>query len=164
MRRRPRDFLLSPELLAGVAVLALNDRILKRAFPGLVTGKLSDAAGLLFLPLFIAALVSLLEPAIPSISSRTRIRVFSAITAAVGLTFIFMKTTATGAETYRFTNSMIEWPFLAAKSLISGESPWWWPETSIVRDPTDLFVLPVLLLSWAAGVRILRRGSHKSPS
>ena len=160
MNSRPRDFVLSPEFLAGVFVLAVNDRILKAAFPGLITGKLSDAAGLLFLPLLIGALCSLLEPTTSTASSRTRIHVLAAITAVVGMVFVFMKTTAAGADFYRYANSMIEWPFLAIKSIISGKSPWWWPETTIVRDSTDLLVLPVLVLSWAAGVRILRRGTR----
>ena len=38
--------LASPLFAATVAVLLLNDRVLKYAVPGLVTGKLSDVAGL----------------------------------------------------------------------------------------------------------------------
>ena len=40
------DWLARPWFLTAVALLALNDHVLKAAWPGLVTGKLSDFAGL----------------------------------------------------------------------------------------------------------------------
>jgi hypothetical protein len=43
----------SPAVLAALVVLLLNDHVLKRAWPGLVTGKLSDVAG----PVVAAALL-----------------------------------------------------------------------------------------------------------
>src|SRR5688500_11278112 len=51
----PGDGLLHPAALASIAVLILNDHWLKAAAPGLVTGKLSDFAGLLFFPLMVQA-------------------------------------------------------------------------------------------------------------
>ena len=46
-RRETRaDLLLSPAFIAALAVLVANDFVLKQAYPGLVTGKLSDFAGL----------------------------------------------------------------------------------------------------------------------
>ena len=42
-----------PVVLAALAVLLVNDHVLKRAFPGAVTGKLSDVAG----PVVLAALL-----------------------------------------------------------------------------------------------------------
>jgi len=52
-RARP---LLHPVSLAAMAVLALNDHLLKQAWPGHVTGKISDVAGLVFFPLLLMAL------------------------------------------------------------------------------------------------------------
>ncbi len=43
--------LLHPVSLASMALLGLNDHVLKGLFPGLITGKLSDFAGLVFFPL-----------------------------------------------------------------------------------------------------------------
>ena len=40
--------------LLGLALLVVNDHVLKQAFPGPVTGKLSDVAGLFVFPLFLA--------------------------------------------------------------------------------------------------------------
>lgn len=52
---RPSDVLLSPLLLASVALLAVNDWILKPAFHNALTGKLSDVAGVAALALFLRA-------------------------------------------------------------------------------------------------------------
>lgn len=53
-------YFVHPVPLAAVALLILNDRYLKAAYPSVVTGKLSDVAGLFFFPLFLCALVCLL--------------------------------------------------------------------------------------------------------
>lgn len=54
--RRERD-LLHPVALAALAVLIVNDRFLKTAWPSWWTGKLSDAAGMTFFPALLAALL-----------------------------------------------------------------------------------------------------------
>jgi hypothetical protein len=46
--------------LFAVAVLIVNDHVLKHRFPGLVTGKLSDFAGLFFFPLLLVDAIGLL--------------------------------------------------------------------------------------------------------
>ena len=57
--RRPGDLLLHPIAVLAVAVLVINDHVLKGLAPGLLTGKLSDLAGLLFFPLLLASVVEL---------------------------------------------------------------------------------------------------------
>lgn len=52
MKKNAYPLLLHPAFLVGLAVLILNDFWLKAAFPGWLTGKLSDFAGLLVFPLF----------------------------------------------------------------------------------------------------------------
>ena len=61
---------------AAVAVLLINDRILKYAFPGVITGKLSDFAGLFALAVLAGSLV-------PSRAGR--------ICAAIGIAFVVWK-------------------------------------------------------------------------
>ena len=53
---RPRD-LLHPVSLAALAVLIVNDRFLKAAWPSWWTGKLSDFAGMMVFPLVLAAVL-----------------------------------------------------------------------------------------------------------
>jgi hypothetical protein len=56
-RHHSVDRLLSPWLLLGLAVLLANDLLLKRTFSNMLTGKLSDFAGLFVFPLFWSALL-----------------------------------------------------------------------------------------------------------
>ena len=50
---------LHPVALAAVIVLVVNDWVLKPRFHGVVTGKLSDVAGLVFAPVVLSAVVGL---------------------------------------------------------------------------------------------------------
>jgi len=47
--------LYSPLFLTGLVLLIINDHLLKASYPGIVTGKLSDIAGLFVFPLFFSA-------------------------------------------------------------------------------------------------------------
>lgn len=58
--RRPGWLLLHPVHLVALVVLAVNDHWLKGAWPGTVSGKLSDVAGLIVLPVVIIGAVELL--------------------------------------------------------------------------------------------------------
>jgi len=55
MRSR-RGLLISPPFVVSVLVLAINDHVLKTAWPGFVTGKLSDVAGVVMMALLVTAL------------------------------------------------------------------------------------------------------------
>ena len=53
----PMRLLTTPLALFSLTLLALNDHYLKAAYPGALTGKLSDVAGVLLLPLFLKAVL-----------------------------------------------------------------------------------------------------------
>ena len=55
--RVPGDLLLHPVALLATALVILNDRVLKPEMPGVVSGKLSDFAGLVYFPLFVVAVL-----------------------------------------------------------------------------------------------------------
>jgi len=119
-------WLLHPVIVVAVAVLLLNDHVLKAAWPGMLTGKLSDVAGLALAPPVITATVALLVPRLP-------VRVVAGTaTVAVGMLFALVKTTAAGAA--------------AASAMWS----WAWGPSTVLRDPTDLLALPALAVSWWA--------------
>ena len=64
MKRPPLGHALShPVALAAVVVLLLNDHVLKAKYPGFITGKLSDFAGMIVAPLFVVAIIDALVPA-----------------------------------------------------------------------------------------------------
>jgi hypothetical protein len=77
-------WLCHPVTIAGVIVLLVNDHLLKQAWPGFVTGKLSDVAGLVVAPALLALLL--------------RRRADLAATVLTGVLFALVKTTETGAE------------------------------------------------------------------
>ncbi len=52
-----------PIAIGGIFLLAVNDLLLQRYFPGWLTGKLGDFAWFLFAPYLLAALIALLIPA-----------------------------------------------------------------------------------------------------
>jgi hypothetical protein len=120
---RPMRALLHPLWLGSLAVLVLNDHVLKGAgiLPGAVTGKLSDFAGLVVAPVLLAALVRARGP-----------RGWLLAHVAVGLVFSAIQLSATAATLWSGAMAAVGFPWV------------------ITRDPTDLLALPALGLSaWA---------------
>lgn len=110
---------LRPWTIGAVAVLILNDHVLKGAglLPSVVTGKLSDVAGLFFFPILLVCSVERL------FGAKRGLEVLScAATAAV---FALLKTCPSAS-------------FWASKA---------WGE--VVCDPTDLLALPAVVVAYA---------------
>jgi hypothetical protein len=133
-----------PAALAAVAVLIANDWLLKPHLgAGLVTGKLSDVAGLAFAPVALSAAIGLVlaacarlgAPIDPSLSRRRLI----ACTAATGLVFAAVKLDPRAARA-----------LAAAISLLGRRA-------AIILDRTDLACLPALAVAWWIGRDELRR-------
>ncbi len=119
--------LASPVTVGALALLVLNDHLLKQAWPGPVTGKLSDLAGLVVAPFLVA---------LPLVVLRVRRPVPVAIVVTAVL-FTLVKATDAGSDVAS-----------AALSAVAGLS-------LVRRDPTDLLALPALLV--AARVHRLAR-------
>ncbi|WP_460303193.1 hypothetical protein [Actinocorallia aurea] len=113
--------------MGAVIVLAVNDHQLKPAFPGLLTGKLSDVAGLVFAPALLA-----LAFAVFGWAGR---RAAAWSVAVTGVGFALVKATPVGAD--------------AASALWTAAAG----PSAVLADPTDLFALPALGLSWAVHLR-----------
>lgn len=129
----------------AVVVLFVNDHLLKHAFPGLVTGKLSDVAGMIFFPVLLAALCWPL------------------------VVFTLTKTTALGNEAYRVVWGALQWPVRALAALAHGQRLPRLARVVLVRDPSDVLAAPFVLLAYAAGrrggqLRLLSPSSSRSPS
>ncbi|MEV4101379.1 hypothetical protein AB0J42_14070 [Nonomuraea sp. NPDC049649] len=114
-------------------VLLLNDHVLKQAWPGFVTGKLSDVAGLVVAPPLVALL--LLR------------RADLAATILTGGLFAVIKTTETGAEV-----ASLAWSTLAGPSRVLADPggllalpalalAWWVRQRSREQAPTRRRVL-----------------------
>ena len=131
----------------SIAVLLLNDHVLKAAWPGLITGKLSDAAGLIVLPLLLASVVLLATRLVQhgfSEQRRTLVLRWSAVTSGIG--FALVKTVEPATLAYEHVLGLLQWP---ARALLSVASDLPTPDprpVELVADRSDLLVLPVLLL------------------
>jgi hypothetical protein len=123
--RAPEFFSLPP--LAAVAVLVLNDHVLKGAFRGTLTGKLSDVAGCFFLPLFVSAVLA----EVTSLTLHRRIALGVAATLAL---FVPIKLFPQAASAVARAVELVSLPLgLGAQH--------------ITVDPTDLLALPMVLLA-----------------
>ncbi|WP_410644836.1 hypothetical protein [Amycolatopsis sp. lyj-346] len=110
-----------PLIIGAAVVLLLNDHVLKPAWPGLVTGKLSDVAGLVAAPPVLGLLLGLCLAG--------RIGAAAAVL-VTGAGFAWVKLTAVGADVASATWSVVNGPSV------------------VLADPSDLVALPALGLSW----------------
>jgi hypothetical protein len=154
--------LLHPLPLAAVALLVLNDHLLKHSFPGLVTGKLSDLAGLAFFPLLLQALwetgqVLLRRPWQPSA------RVLAVTTLATALAFSLVNLSTAASDAWALLLGALQWPVHALAALARGAAPPGLRPTLSTRDPTDLLALPTLALAVRIGLRRVSEVAADAP-
>jgi hypothetical protein len=134
-----------PVAIAALAVLVVNDRWLKSAWPGFVTGKLSDCAGLVLLPIGLLSVTELLRRTCRRpVTWRYDPFVWVALS-VIG--FVFVKVTPAGNDAYAWAIGTIRW---AAQALLYGSGLPIRP-VLVSRDQTDLLALavsalPVLLI------------------
>ncbi len=133
----PIPELTSPLPLAAVALLAANDHVLKRTWPGLLTGKLSDVAGCFVLPLFVSAVLAVATSWAP----RRRLAL------GAGATILFF--------------AALKLSPAVAASVAGALDVLWAPlgrgGGRIAADPTDLVALPLALAAFAWGTRVHAR-------
>ncbi|HET7506075.1 MAG TPA: hypothetical protein VFK02_33880 [Kofleriaceae bacterium] len=135
---------LHPATLAAVLVLIVNDWVLKPWLgPGLVTGKLSDLAGLAFAPVVLSAAIGLVLHLAARLGARidpslSRARLLACI-AATGAVFAAVKLDPAAARLLAALISRLGRP------------------AAIYLDPTDLLCLPALAISAWIGRDELRR-------
>ncbi|MCD0450516.1 hypothetical protein LO762_15150 [Actinocorallia sp. API 0066] len=133
-RGSPLAWAAHPATVGAAVVLAVNDHLLKAAFPGVVTGKLSDVAGLVLAPALLALCLGLLG------WNGSRAAAFAVAVTGVG--FTLAKATDTGAAVASHA-----WAAVVGPSLVRA-------------DPTDLLALPALALSWFVHLRTRDAGAR----
>lgn len=149
---RPADGLLHPVALGALIVLVINDQVLKATWPGFVTGKLSDVAGLVVAPLALQAawevgqwIAGRWEGPSP--------RVLAVAIVVVGIVFVAIQIWTPAADAYRWALGAAQWPFRALAALLAGApSPGVVP-VAVTADAEDLVALPALAVTWWVGRR-----------
>lgn len=149
------SLLIHPVFLLALSTLLANDHLLKSHAPGVLTGKLSDIAGLVVAPVVLASIASLLRPT----GNRGWLIVSSCV---VAIAFCAVKLWPAAADAYRVGLGVVQWPLFALLSVPSGASA---PPRPVVlqMDATDLLALPAVVVPLVLGRRLSRpAGAWKS--
>ncbi len=144
--RGQASLLLAPWALAALAVLVLNDHWLKHAWPGVLSGKLSDVAGLALFPALLHDAWLWLSRRPTERRARRAVAIATLLTA---VTFAAVKLWPPAGELYRWGLAAAQWPFFAARAALGGRG---WPAlapVALVQDATDLLALPFTALALA---------------
>ncbi len=127
--------LLHPLALAALVLLVVNDHVLKYRYPGLITGKLSDIAGMIVAPLVLFVIV-------PERFGSRRARAWSSVL-VVAIAFALTKTWHPATRFYEWSFETMRAPLRFALSMVLGrQRPMWSDRVMLVCDPTDLVALP----------------------
>lgn len=117
-----------PAILAAIVFLLVNDHWLRWMYPSWWTGKLGDAAWLFFMPFIITPFLAWI---LPGALLRRDAWIGALACLAVGGVFTAVKTLPSAHVAFRGVFfAIIGW------------------ESILLRDPTDLLMLPALWLAW----------------
>lgn len=137
---KPGALLGHPIALLALALWIANDHHLKRAHGSWITGKLSDVACLIVVPLIGITAIELWRrrPA-PAWCSALAI-------AGTGTIMVTINLFDPAAWLYRYGLAVVQWPLRAIHGvLVDGSLPAVRP-VQLTMDPTDLLVLPALAI------------------
>lgn len=149
--RVPGDLLAHPLALAALVLVIINDRLLKHAVPGIITGKLSDFAGLAYFPLFLIAGAELLRWAVRMKPWELRTSAVTIASAITGLCFILIKTWDPASDLYRVGLGYVFWPAYSVIDLVQAHQPSPVRRFDVTQDVTDLIALIALVVPvWIA--------------
>jgi len=146
---RPGDLLLSPWALVSVSVILVNDHVLKGAFGNTMTGKLSDVAGVFLFPLL---LLSVLEVLRRKLAGRAAIAWSIAVT---GIGFAAVKTVSPIGDAYEWVIGLFRWTAGGFRGELL--------PIVVFRDPSDLWVLPILFASYLVVTHNRTRAPQGAP-
>ena len=149
MTAAPPRGLLHPGALIAIGLLILNDHWLKDVYPGIITGKLSDFAGLAFFPLVLHGFWML-------VIGRDYRRALSIACVLTAAAFAAVKTVPACHTAYEVGLGWLQFPF---RALLGATEP---AKTRLEMDATDLVALPAVSLAWWWG-RTSRQDALDSP-
>jgi hypothetical protein len=145
---------LHPVALLALVTLIVNDQLLKAFWPGVVTGKLSDVAGLVVAPLVLVGLWEIGQWVTGRWRGPSRSVLVVAIV-AVGLVFAAIQMWEPASEAYGWALGAGQWPFRAVAAALTGASTPTMSPVVATADAEDLLALPALAVTWWLGRRRL---------
>lgn len=142
----PIHELLAPLPVIAIALLVVNDRLLKGTGPEWLTGKLSDVTGVFVFPLAATALVDLVGYGLSKLGLNTdfTLRRWKLVVAMAFTAIVFASiklSPAIAAQVERLWAAVI-------------------PGAEIYPDPTDVICLVMLAATWWHGRRAIARGAY----
>jgi hypothetical protein len=148
-----------PITLLALGLLLLNDHVLKAAWPGPVTGKLSDLAGLIFFPLL---MVSAAELALALVSRwrRPGVGLLALAVGVSGIGFALVKTVPAITEASEWGFGLAQWVLSMPVRLAAGSPVPPIGSTTIAPDASDLVALPCLAIAFVIGLARVRNARH----
>ena len=150
----PADALLHPVSLVALVLLITNDHVLKAAWPGPVTGKLSDVAGLVFFPILVLSAGELALLATGRWRGPTR-RALALAVGGAAAAFALAKTVPVGAEAAGWLLGLAQWSLSLPVRAITGAPLAPVVPAQLIVDPTDLLALPFVALAvWIGRSRL----------
>lgn len=133
--------------MATVALLVLNDHVLKARYPGILTGKISDFMGMFFFPLL------LLDVARLALGARAR-RAHAAVCGVLtGVVFSAVKTWGPAHEAYCVGLGALQWPLRGLLAVVTSHALPSLARVRLAMDPTDLVALLALVPSYRYATR-----------
>lgn len=158
-RHAPGSLALHPVVLCALALWALNDHVLKAAFPGAITGKLSDVASLIAFPALASAACELWASRRGD-TLRAPNGVLLGWAIATALAMITIRFEGPMAEAYRWGLGLAQWPFRAVAAALRGDGCPSLAPVALALDPSDALTAPAaivpVVLGWRARPALLR--------
>ncbi|HEX5825479.1 MAG TPA: hypothetical protein VFY18_13555 [Candidatus Limnocylindrales bacterium] len=161
--RGDRAALVHPVTLAALALLLVNDHVLKAAWPGWWTGKLSDVAALIVGPVAVAALWQLVRRrALVPHRGWWLPPAEAMIAIAFGAMFVAVKLDPTANEAYARLVGLLGWPIGLAGDLLAGRTVQALAPAPTVLDAGDLIALPAVAVGWWLAIGARRVGGDSA--
>lgn len=152
------DRLVAPVPLAALALLVVNDHVLKANYPGWLSGKLSDVAVLVLIPFLLVAAADLFAMAVSGLAPPGRRALVASVLGAAAL-FTAIELVPVVGDAYRWTLGAAQWVPRALASAIATEPLPIIRLVQLTHDPSDLLTLP-----FAAVILVRLRASDRPRS
>ena len=140
------DRLVAPIPLAALALLVVNDHVLKQSHPGWLSGKLSDVAVVALLPFLFVAACDLLAMAAPRVTPPGRRALIASAIAAAAL-FTAIELVPLIGDAYRWGLGVAQWVPAATASVLTSDSLPTIHPVPLTHDPSDLLAVPFAVVA-----------------